>query len=140
MRRQPYPSDLADAQWAVLEPLLPPPKPAGRPRVVERRELVNAILYVLRTGCPWRHLPHDLPKWSTTQSCFRRWRLDGTWERVHEALRERVRDRAGRERTPSAAIVDSQSVKTTEKGGPAATTPARRSRGASATSWSIRWG
>ena len=140
MRRQPYPSDLTDAQWAVLEPLLPPPKPAGRPRVVERRELVNAILYVLRTGCPWRHLPRDLPKWSTTQSCFRRWRLDGTWERVHEALRERVRDRAGRERTPSAAIVDSQSVKTTETGGPAATTPARRSRGARATSWSIRWG
>jgi putative transposase len=140
MRRPPYPSDLTDAQWAELEPLLPPPKPAGRPRVVERRELVNAILYVLRTGCPWRHLPHDLPTWSTTQSCFRRWRLDGTWERVHEALRERVRDRAGRERTPSAAIVDSQSVKTTEKGGPAATTPARRSRAARATSWSLRRG
>ncbi len=140
MRRRPYPSDLTDAQWAVLEPLLPPPKPAGRPRVVERRELVNAILYVLRTGCPWRHLPHDLPKWSATQSCFRRWRLDGTWERVHEALRERVRERAGRERTPSAAIVDSQSVKTTERGGPAAMTPARRSWAASATSSSTRSG
>ena len=140
MERHPYPSDLSDAQWAVLAPLLPPPKPTGRPRVVDRRELVNAILYVLRTGCPWRHLPHDLPQWSTTQSCFRRWRLDGTWERVHAALRERVRERAGRGRTPSAAIVNSPSVKTTEHGGPAATTPARRSRGASATSWSIRRG
>ncbi len=140
MERHPYPSDLTDAQWAVLEPLLPPPKPTGRPRVVDRRELVNAILYVLRTGCPWRHLPHDLPKWSTVQSCFRRWRLDGTWERVHDALREQVRERAGRARAPSAAIVDSQSVKTTEKGGPAATRPARRSWAASATSSSTRLG
>jgi transposase len=140
MERQPYPSDLSDGQWAVLAPLLPPPKPTGRPRVVDRRELVDAILYVQRTGCPWRHLPHDLPKWSTAQSCFRRWRLDGTWARVPDALREQVRERAGPARTPSAAIVDSQSVKTTEKGGPAATMPARTSRAASATSWSTRSG
>ena len=140
MTRQAYPSDLTDAQWARLEPLLPPPKPTGHPRVIDRRELVNAILYVLRTGCPWRHLPHDLPKWSTVQSCFRRWRLDGTWARVHDALREQVRRAEGRAPTPSAAILDSQSVKTTEKGGRAATMPARRSRGASATSSSTRSG
>jgi putative transposase len=126
MPRRPYPSDLSDAEWAILEPLVPAPKPGGRPPVHDRRELVDAVLYVLRTGCQWRHLPHDLPPWGTVWWWFRRWRDDGTWEHINAALRERARVRGGREATPSAAILDSQSAKTTEKGGRAATTAARR--------------
>ena len=137
MPRRRYPSDLTDAEWAVLEPLVPAAKPGGRPPTHDRREIVNAILYVLRTGCQWRALPHDLPPWGTVWWYFRRWREDGTWERVNAALRERVRVRRGRQPTPSAAILDSQSAKTTEKGGRAATTPARRSAAASAISSSI---
>jgi transposase len=133
MRRR-YPSDLTDAQWAALGPLVPAAKPGGRPPKHERRELVDAILYVLRNGNAWRALPHDYPPWQTAYHYFRRWRLDGTWERIQAALRRRVRVAAGRDPEPSAAILDSQSVKTTEKGGPAATTPARRSTGASAPS------
>ncbi len=126
MARRAYPTDLTDAQWAVLEPLVPPPRPGGRPPKHPRRELVDAMLYVLRSGEAWRRLPHDLPPWQTVYHYFRLWRRDGTWERVNAALRERTRLRAGREATPSAAILDSQSAKTTEKGGRAATTAARR--------------
>ena len=125
MPRRPYPSDLSDAEWAMLEPLLPPVRPGGRPRAHPLREIVDAIRYVLRTGCQWRALPHEYPPWQTVYHFFRAWRLDGTWEQLNDELREEVRARAGRTRQPSAAILDSQSAKTTEKGGLAATTGPR---------------
>lgn len=121
-----YPSDLTDEEWAILEPLIPEAKPGGRPRTVDMREVLNAILYVLRTGCQWRALPRDFLPWSTVWSYFRRWRINGEWERMHTTLRAQVRTSMGREATPSAAIIDSQSVKTTEKGGCAATMGAKR--------------
>ena len=126
MPRKPYPSDLTDAQWALLEPLIPPAEPGGRRRTVDVRAVLDGIFYLLRNGCAWRALPHDLPPWGTVHYYYRRWRLDGTWQQVHDTLRAQVRTKAGRAATPSAAIVDSQSVKTTEKGGSVATTPARR--------------
>ncbi len=134
MAREPYSSDLTDAQWQRIAPLIPPAKPGGRHRSVDIRAILNAIFYRTKTGCQWRNLPHDLPPWSTAAGYYRIWRRNGTWETIHDALREQVRVKAGREATPSAAIIDSQSVKTTEKGGCAATTRGRRSRGASAIS------
>jgi putative transposase len=117
--RRPYPSDLSDAEWALLAPLLPAPKPTGRPRKWPDRLVADAVFYVLRSGCAWRMLPDSFPPWSTVFSRFRRWRLDGTLRRVHETLRALVRQRAGRAPEPSAAIIDSQSAKTTGVGGPA---------------------
>ena len=137
--RAAYPSDLTDEEWNLLEDLVPEPKTGGRPAKYPRREIVNGIRYTLRTGCAWRLLPHDLPPWSTTYHYFRRWSWDGTWRRIHDQLRGDVREAAGREREPSAGIIDSQSVKTTEKGGRAATTRARRSAAGRDTSSSMSW-
>ena len=121
MARQPYPTDLTDREWAILAPLIPPAKPGGRPRSVDLREILNGIVYALRAGGSWRMLPHDLPPWPTVYGYCRAWQQDGVWERLNTALREQVRRSVGRAATPSAAILDSQSVKTTEKGGHAAT-------------------
>jgi putative transposase len=107
-----YPSDLTDAQWAILAPLLPPPAGTGHPRDHDLREVVNALLYLDHTGCQWRYLPHDLPPWSVVRYYFDQWTVHGTVDQIHTALREQVRTAAGRDAQPSAAIVDSQSVKT----------------------------
>jgi putative transposase len=115
--RQTYPTDLSDAEWHLLARLIPQPKPGGRPLKYSRREIVNAILYVLRSGEAWRLMPHDLPAWATVYHYFRRWGRDGTWQRIHDRLRLEVRRREGRFAQPSAAILDSQTVKTTSRGG-----------------------
>ena len=108
---------MTDAEWSGLQPHVPPPKSGGRPRVHPVREIRNAICSLLRSGCAWRLLPHDLPPWKTVYHWFRLWRLQGLWEQIHTTLREVIRARAGREPQPSAAILDSQSVKTTGVGG-----------------------
>ena len=115
--RKAYQTDLSDAEWSCLEPHLPTPKASGRPRIYALREILDAIFYVLKSGCAWRLLPHDFPPWKTIYHYFRFWRLDGTWERTHAALRKRVRVRLKRNPQPSAAMVDSQSIKTTGVGG-----------------------
>ena len=137
-----YPSDLTDQQWAQLEPLLRRDRgkrhAGGRPRKYELRRVVDALLYVVKTGCQWRQLPANFPPWLSVHQQFRAWRDDGTWERVARALREQGRRSSGRNATPTVAIIDSQSAKTIGKGGRAATTQARRSRVASGTLPSTR--
>ena len=116
MRRKNYPTDLTDEQWEMVRPLLPKAKPGGRPRSVDLREVLDGVLYVVRGGVPWRMLPNDLPPWGTVHYYYRRWRLDGTWDRVVEVLRTRLRHADGRRKSPSAAIVDSQTVRTAAGG------------------------
>ena len=137
-----YPSDLTDDEWALIEPLIPPAKRGGGKRTVNLREVVNGLMYVLSTGCQWRAIPKDLPPRSTVHGYFDLWGWDGTLDRIHHALYVKCREKAGREGSPTAAIIDSQSVKGAEKGGAAstrmATMQARKSRAKSATSSSIR--
>ena len=131
MERNPYPSDLTDEQWRLIEPSLPAPKPGGRPRSVDLREVMNAVLYLSRTGCSWRQLPHDFPPWGTVHFYYRCFRLNGTWAKIHERLRRMARRKAGKKPTPSVGILDSQTVKTAEKGGIEGTMQARKSLAAS---------
>jgi transposase len=134
-----YPSDLTDAEWGLVLPLIPPAKRGGNRRHVDVRQIVNALMYILSTGCQWRALPKDLPPRSTVHDYFDLWSWDGTLDRIHHALYVQCREQAGREASPTAAIIDSQSVKSAEKGGPRSTRPvmtqARRSGGRSAISW-----
>lgn len=125
-----YPSDVTDTEWKVISPLLPAGKPGGRPRTTSLRDVVNAIFYVNRAGGAWRMLPKDFPPYQTVYRYFRTWSKDGTWQRVHDALRDQVRQKSGRETSPSAAALDSQSAKTTEKGAPEGTTRQKKSKGA----------
>ena len=138
-----YPSDLADGEWAVIEPLIPPAKRGGRKRDIIVREVLNGILSVLSTGCQWRALPKDLPPRSTVHGYLQRWDYDGTLMRVHEALYVACREQAERKASPTACVIDSQSVKSTEKGAlrsiGRAMTRARRSKVRSGISWSIPW-
>jgi len=124
--RKSYSSDLSDREWQILEPLLPAEKPGGRHRLYSMREVINAVQYVLRNGCAWRNVPHDLPHWETAYHYFQRWKKDGTWLQIHDHLHAEIREKMGRESQPSAAIIDSQSVKTTEKGGSMVTTAQRK--------------
>lgn len=130
---------LSDDQFGLLEPLIPPPKPGGRPRTTDLRQLLDGLLYVVRTGCQWRHLPPPpaFPPWGTVYGYFRAFIEAGVWETMRHHLVMRLREQTGREPSPTAAIIDTQSVKTSEKGGRAATTPARKSKAASVISRSI---
>jgi transposase len=136
-----YQTDLTDPQWAQVQRVIPAPKSGkqgGRPAKYPRREIVNALLYVVRTGCQWRMLPHDLPPWRIVYWYFMQWKRDRTLDRLHELLRGDFRQAEGQQRQPTAAILDSQTVQTTENGGRRAMTAVRRSPAASGACWSTR--
>lgn len=117
MTRKAYPSDIRDAEWEIISPLVPKAQPVGRPRQVDLREIINGIFYVLHEGCTWRALPHDFPPWQTVYNYFRYWQQLGVWQKIHTQLRTQVRVSVNKTTTPTASIIDSQSVKTTEKRG-----------------------
>ena len=137
-----YPSDLTDEEWRLVEPQIPPAKHGGRHRTVMVRDVVNGVMYVLSTGCQWRYLPKDLPPKSTVHDYLTRWSYDGTIERMHHALYVQCREAAERQASPTACVIDSQSVKSAEKGGAGSIRPVmtrgRRSKERSGTSWLIR--
>jgi transposase len=135
--RKPYPTDLTDQEWALIAPYVPTAKPGGRPEKYPKREILDGIFYILRGGCAWRLLPHDFPPWQIVYQYFWRWQQDGTWQVMHDRLRGDVRVAAGKHRQPSAGIIDSQSIKTTEKGGSVAMTRASKSKDVSAMCSSI---
>ena len=135
MESRRYPTDPSDNEWRCIGPHLPGPAGRGRPRLHGLRVILNAVFYVLKSGCPWRLLPRDFPPWKTVYDWFRRWRIDGTWELLNAGLRGRLRSQVGRDPHPSAGIVDSQSAKTTGVGSKGATTAARRCAAESATCW-----
>jgi transposase len=141
-RKERYPSDLTDAEWALIAPMIPPAQRGGRPRETDMREVMNAVRYVLRTGCQWRQLPKDFPPRSTVYGYFWEWSRYGLLDRIHHALLVACREDEGREASPTAAIIDTQAVKATEKGAaagiPLATMRVRKSKASSATRLSIR--
>ena len=117
MKRKPYPSDLSDYEWEKLKPLIPEVKPGGRPRKHDMREILDGTFYVSKTGCQWRYLPHDFPPWETVYTYFAQWRDNGIWKKINDTLRGDLREHYGKEKEPSAAIIDSQTVKQLKKGG-----------------------
>jgi putative transposase len=129
MKRQPYPTDITEAQWAMLEPEVPAPRPGGRPRKTDMREVLNAIFYITHEGCTWRALPHDFPPWRTVYNYFDAWKRDGTWDRIIDILRVRLRAAAGRPLSPRVACIDSQSVKTAGGGHEVGTDGGKKVRG-----------
>ncbi len=116
-KQRKYATDLTDEQWQIIAPLIPSAKSGGREREIDIREVINAIFYLLKSGCQWRMIPNDFPKWQTVYDYFSKWKKDGTWKKIHDKLRDKVRLKAGKKKQPTAGIIDSQSVKTAKKGG-----------------------